>query len=104
MDMKRSEKIIKVADEIETALNESPIPRSNQLILNRIRFLAGQLSGCDNYAWEKAREIAMLASIYYSARKHAKYPGGSDALRTRMTLDLLGRIRSQAKIREAAGD
>lgn len=104
MDMKRSEQIIKVAAEIEAVLNECPIPTPSQSIPKRIYFLAGQLSGCDQYAMEKAYEISGLASIYYSARKHTKYPGGSDALWTKMTLDLLGRIRSQAQSREAVGD
>lgn len=104
MDMKRSEKIIGVAAEIEAVLNECPIPTPNQFIPDRIRFLAGQLSGCDHYAMEKAYEISRLASIFYSARKHAKYPGGSAALWAKMTFGLLGDIRSQAKNREAVGD
>jgi hypothetical protein len=104
MDMKTSERIVKVAAEIEAALNEYPIPVPNQVIPNRIRFLAAQLSGYDHYAAEKAYKIAELASIFYSARKHTKYRGGSDALWTEMTFDLLSRIRSQARNREAAGD
>ncbi|HNT26572.1 MAG TPA: hypothetical protein PKH10_00200 [bacterium] len=104
MDMKRSEKIIKVAAKIEAVLNECPTPTPNQSIPRRIHFLAGQLSGCDHYAMEKAYEIAHWASIFYSARKHAKYPGGSSSLWTKMALDLLERIRTQAKSREAAGD
>jgi hypothetical protein len=66
MDMKTSERIVKVAAEIEAALNEYPIPVPNQVIPNRIRFLAAQLSGCDHYAAEKAYKIAELASIFYS--------------------------------------
>lgn len=102
--MKRSEKIIKLAAEIETILNEGPMPTPNQSIPIRIRFLAGQLSGCDHYAMEKAYEISRLASIFYSARKHAKYPGGSAVLWAKMTFGLLENIRTQAKNREAVGD
>jgi hypothetical protein len=102
--MKTSQKIIKAAAEIEAALKTYPMPLPNQAIPNRIRFLAAQLSGCDRYAAENAYKIAELASIFYSARKHMEYNGGSDVLWTEMTIELINRIRNQAKSREAVGD
>lgn len=104
MDKKTSEVLIRVASEIEAVLHEHPIATPSEFVPRRIRFLAAQLSGCDSYASEKAFKIAELAGIFYSARKHAKYRGGPDALWTEMTYDLLGRIRSQASTREAQGD
>lgn len=102
--MKTSEVLIKIASEIESALNEQDFASPNDHIPKRVRFLAAQLSGHDRYAAEKAYKIAELASIFYSARKHAKYRGGPEALWAEMTFDLLGRIRSQASARQVHGD
>jgi hypothetical protein len=103
-DMKTSAVIEQVAAQIEAALNGQPYAAANASIPRRVRFLAAQLSGRDHYAAEKAYRIAELAQQFYSARKHAKYPGGAEALWAEMTHDLLGRIRSQARSREAGGD
>ena len=100
MDKKASEIITDVAAEIEAELNKQASAYPNQTIPNRIRFLAAQLSGYDHYAAEKAYQIAGLAAIFYSDRKHTKYPGGSNAIWYEMTFDLLGRIKSQARTRK----
>ncbi len=104
MDMKTSEVIFQVASDIEAELNKQSMPGPNETIPKRVRFLAAQLSGRDSYAAEKAYKIAELAGIFYSARKHGKYPGGYQALWTDMTYDLIGRIRSQGRVREGHGD
>lgn len=104
MDIKTSQVIFRVASEIETELNKQSMPGPNTSIPKRVRFHAAALSGRDSYAAEKAYRIAELAGIFYSARKHWKYPGGHQALWTDMTYDLLGRIRSQGRVREGHGD
>jgi len=104
MDIKTSEVLTQVASEIEAELKKQSYAAPNESIPRRIRFLAGQLSGHDHYAAEKAYKIAELAGIFYSARKHAKYRGGPEALWSEMTFSLLGRIRSQAITRQAHGD
>lgn len=104
MNIKTSEILNKIAAEIESALNEQDYASPNEYIPKRIRFLAAQLSSRDRYAAEKAYKIAELATIFYSSRKHAKYPGGPKALWAEMTYDLLERIRSQANTRQFHGD
>jgi len=103
MDIKISEEILQIASEIEAELNKQSIPGANEAIPRRVKFLAAQLSGRDRYAAEKAYQIAELAGIFYSERRHWKYPGGYTKLWTDMTFDLLGRIRTQAKNRQQSG-
>jgi hypothetical protein len=101
---KTSELILKIAAQIEEVLNKNPIAAPNDFVPVRIRFLASHLGARDHYAAEKVFKIAELATIFYSARKHTKYRGGSDALWVEMTYDLINRIRSQANTRNAHGD
>lgn len=103
-DIKTSENILKIALEIEAVLNDYPFSTPNHFIPQRIRFLAAKLNAFDHYAAEKAYKIAERADSFYSARKHAKYPGGAEALWSEMTFDLLGRIKSQAQVRKDHGD
>lgn len=103
-DINTSTVLLKIADEIEAVLNEGQIPTPNLVIPKRIRFLAAQIAAHDRYSAEKAYRIAELADIFYSARKHSKYPGGHTALWHEMTCDLLGRIRNQAGTRQFHGD
>jgi hypothetical protein len=49
----------------------------------------------DDYIAEKAGEIADLAKIYYSARRHTKYRGGAEEIYSRIVNDLTNRIRQR---------
>ena len=101
---KTSDQITKIADEIEKVLQENDMPAANQTAINRLRFLAQELHGVDNYTAEKAHKIARHAEQFYSTRKHENYRGGADQLYTDMKFDLLRRIRGQAENRQAVND
>ncbi len=102
--MKTSESIIQAVSEIERILNANPAAASNPFVPRQIRFIANQLGGHDTYAAEKAHRIAELSEIFYSARKHMKYPGGAASLRAEMIFDLIERMRSQAQARKTNND
>ena len=102
--MNTSDEIESVAAAIETLLHANRLAVANTSMPARIKFLAARLSSCDHDAAEKAYEIASLASIFYSARKHMTYPGGSERLWAQMTFELLGRIRGRARSRAASNE
>ncbi|MFZ4702890.1 MAG: hypothetical protein ACOYMG_22835 [Candidatus Methylumidiphilus sp.] len=102
--MKTSEIIIQVANDIEAALNKQTVPGPNTGIISQLQGLAASLNGKDVYAAEKAYQIAELAGIYYSVRKHVNYPGGSSALWAKMAYDLVSTLKSQANVRNFHGD
>lgn len=95
--------ILRLADELESALKEQPYAGPNTTIPARIRFIAGQLAGHDRNAASIARKIALKADLFYSARKHLNVPGGAQLLWAEMTFSLLGQLRSQAAWRERQG-
>lgn len=89
----------KIKLELETHNFADPNPR----VPKRIRKLAEELSVLDHHAAIKARELADLAGIFYSARKHENYRGGPGMLQARMK-ECLRRIESQAEERRISGD
>lgn len=101
--MKASDRILKIADEIEALLKANPLPAPNPGVLQRLQFLRGQIAGHSHYSGEKVGQIISHATKYYSARKHQSVRGGAEMLMTLMTFDLLGRIRSDAKSFAANG-
>lgn len=90
------QRILQNLGEIEALLRKHDYPGANPSALSRIEFLVSQMRGADTYISEKAGQIAALAGMYYSARRHMKYPGGADRLHTDMLYDLPSRIRGQA--------
>jgi hypothetical protein len=102
--MKTSETIEKIASDIETVLNEHSFSVPNDFVPMRIRFLAAQLNGLDRDAARYAYKIAAHADIFYSTRKHAKYPGGAEALWAEMVFGFLNVIKSRAQLRKESGD
>lgn len=102
--MKTSERLTELADEIAKLLDENRVAVPNESAVRTLRFLAGQVRAWDSYAGEKAARIVDLAVIYYSARRHERYPGGPSMLYTEMSFDLLERIRGQAAARRLHGD
>lgn len=95
--MTASEEIGALADKIEGYFKENAFPVSNEPVLRRIRFMCGQIGGLDRDVAEKAGDIANLASIFFSARKHREYPGGAEEICNRIIYELLPRIRTLAK-------
>ena len=98
--MTASEEIIKIADRIESTLQENPIAQPNPQIPKRLKFLAAQLSDKDGYCAKTAYRIASRAELYYSARKHTTSKHSAADLWSEMTFDLLNRIRSRADFLE----
>lgn len=92
---KTSDEIEKVAAEIEATLNEARAATPNPAVLQRLEYLTGQMASADRDAGKKAREIVRAAAVYYSARKHLKYRGGSALLWAEMTARI-GHLRSRA--------
>lgn len=99
-----SDRICEIAEEIDAVLKAHRVPAPNRTVVDRLQFLANQLKPWDSYAGEKASNIVLKAEIFYSARKHWKYPGEANMLYTEMTFDLLNRIRGAAERRKQAGD
>ncbi len=100
--MKTSEQIRRIADEMESELKAHEMPDANPQLIGRLRFLRSPLGALDTYASEKAGDLTAKAEIFYSARKHWDYPGGTALLRAQM-FALLDRIRGVADTRERNG-
>lgn len=93
--MNTAESIRAAADELEEFFSKNSIPMANDPALRRIKFMCARLADYDHYVGEKAGEIAELAGILFSARRHQKFPGGPSAIDDRIH-DLLGRIRQRS--------
>ena len=91
------QQILKDLGEVQAVLNSNNYPGENPSALAKIQFLTARLKGTDAYISEKAGRLASQAGLFYSARKHLKYPGGSDRLYAELTFDLPGRIQSQVE-------
>jgi len=92
-----SKSILALTDKLESFFKENAYPMKNEAVLRRIKFLCGQLGAHDYYVAENAAEIDYLAERFFSARKHATYPGGADEIYNRIARFLLPRIRVRAK-------
>lgn len=92
----RLEQVLAAADEIEK-LFDSSNPAEDRRALNLVNSLCVRMKGVDPYISEKAEHILTLASDYFSARKHQKYDGGAEQVRSDITVGLLGRIRDQVE-------
>lgn len=95
--MNPSEEIAVLADKLEKYFKENASPVPDEPVLRRINFLCGQIGALDRDVDEKAGEIANLASLFFSARKHRAYSGGSEEIYNRIVYELLPRIRTLAK-------
>jgi hypothetical protein len=95
-DMDHLEEIPKLADELQAYI-EHQLPVANPAALAKVRNLCIRMKGADHYINEKAGNIESLAGQYFSARKHAKYPGGAFNLRDEIVHRLLPRIRMQVE-------
>lgn len=95
---------MEIASEIEALLQKNDSPNPNPVAIKKLSSLANQIQPWDSYAGEKAHKIVSLANIYYSDRKHFKYPGGAENLYVEMSFDLLNRIKRQAEIYKSKGD
>lgn len=100
------DRFFKLVDEFMEKFEANSAAMENPALLRGLKFQLSEISSYDHYIAEKASEIASLLDIFFSARKHKKYPGGASAVYSRIVHDLLGRIRQRAKIvrAELAGD
>jgi hypothetical protein len=89
--------VLQHLDELEALLKQHDAPGANASAMTRIDYLTARLRGVDAYISEKAGQLKELAGMYYSARRHLKYPGGSASLYSAIRYDLPGRIRDQAE-------
>jgi hypothetical protein len=95
--MSASDKITKIADEIEEFFMENSCAIKNDMALRKIQSMCSGLGAYDHYIAEKASEIMELSSLLFSARKHKNYRGGAEEIHNRIVHDLLPRIRQRAK-------
>lgn len=95
--MSPSEEIAALADRLEGCFKENAFPVPNEPVLRCIKFMCGQIGALDRDVAEKAGDIANLASLFFSARKHRAYSGGSEEIYNRIVYELLPRIRTLAK-------
>lgn len=93
-DLKR---VLEHLDELDAVLKQHNYPGANAAAMARIDHLVTRIRGVDAYISEKSGQLKELAGMYYSARRHLKYPGGSDSLYTAIRYDLPSRIRDQAE-------
>lgn len=91
------QRILLHLDEIETVLKKNKYPGASSAALARIEFLVSQMRGVDSYISQKAGQLKELAGMFYSARRHLKYPGGADRLHADTLYDLPSRIRDQVE-------
>lgn len=82
-------------DQIEALLKKHCHAGVDPVALARIQSLTMELRGGDTYISEKAGQLRELASMYYSARRHLKYPGGTSSLYAAIAYDLPSRIGDQ---------
>lgn len=90
-------RVLEHLDELDALLKQHNGPGANAAAMARIDYLVARIRGVDAYISEKACQLRELAGMYYSARRHLKYPGGSDSLYSVIRYDLPGRIRDQAE-------
>jgi len=91
------DRILKTLEELEGVLKRNNYVGANPAALGRVQFLCDQMRGTNGYISEKAGQLRELASIFYSARRHLKYPGGGDRLYAEISYDLPSRIRGQVE-------
>lgn len=91
------DRFFNLVDEFYDDLNESAVAMENPAALQRLKFRLVEISGYDRYIAEKAAEISEHLGILFSTRRHKQYPGGADAVYSKIANDLLGRIRQRAK-------
>lgn len=100
MHMDRPKLIRSAADQLENILKDNDVPRENPEVVSAIERIARSMNGVSSYSYEKAAELSSWADIYYSARKHQKYPGGARELYRIMLYVLIGSMRDDADMFE----
>lgn len=95
--MSTSKEIADLADKLEDYFKENAFPAANEPALRTIKFMCGQIGALDRDVAEKAGDIAYLAGLFFSDRKHRGYSGGSEEIYNRIVKELLPRIRTLAK-------
>lgn len=96
MDTRHLKDVLLVVEELEALLRRYDLPQPNPAVLNKVETLCVRMKGVDGYISEKAGSIQNLASQFFSARKHAKYPGGANQLHQQIAYALPHVIRQQA--------
>lgn len=91
------QRVLQHLSEVEVVLKQYDYPGANPAALSRIEMLVTHMRGVDSYISEKAGQLKELAAVFYSARRHQKYPGGPERLHAVLLFDLPERIRGQAE-------
>lgn len=92
------DRFFKLVDEFEADLEENSAAMENEPVLRRLKFSLRKIAGYDPYIAEKASAIEEYLKIFFSSRRHKQYPGGADAVYSKIVHDLLGRIKQQARL------
>ena len=91
------DRLFKLIDEFKEKFETNSAAMENPALLRGLKFQLSEISSYDHYIAEKAGEISSLLDIFFSARKHKRYPGGASAVYSRIVHDLLGSIRQRVK-------
>ncbi|HJW12237.1 MAG TPA: hypothetical protein VJ598_10645 [Albitalea sp.] len=102
--MKTSERITRVADQIEAVLDANPSSRANPEAMAQLLAAAAELSGGDAYASGKLVELVAKAQVFYGPRSRFRLPGRSQGLWSEMREALLDRLRMRARVLASQGD
>jgi len=102
--LKASERIARLADQIEAVLDANTNASANPEALLQLRGAAAELGGGDAYTSAKLVELMGKAQVFYSARGFFRFPGASQRLWDDMRHDLLDRIRMRSRVLASQGD
>lgn len=98
-----SKELRKRTEELKTILSINNMPGSNPNALFQIGSLVNSIAGIDPQAGSKARELLHLAGKFYDADKWKRFSGGLEALRSRMSFEILNWLETHANILEKHG-
>jgi hypothetical protein len=94
-DREDVDRIQEAAQQLNTLL-KAATPTLNLLAMHKARFLCWQMRGFDSVIDREVTQIIDLLPYFFSLHRHERYPGGAEAIRLRITEDLLGTIRERA--------
>ena len=90
-------------EELKSILLINNRPGNNPSALFQIGSLVNVIAGIDSQAGSKGGELLDLASKFYHAEKWKRFSGGSEALHSRMSFEILNWLETHANILEKHG-
>jgi hypothetical protein len=86
------DQVLDAARELE-ALIRTATAKPDAATERKARLLCQRMRGINGAMDDSTTEIERLLPVFFSLVQHADHPGGAEAMRNRITRDLLPRIR-----------